>query len=101
MNFLQHYVRFNNENTLIFEQKLEQFTGKTYPMGIEQLLLQRAETKGEQRGEKRGEKKGENKEKREVIRKARLKGSSLEFIADITDLSVEQVKAILAKMGIE
>jgi predicted transposase/invertase (TIGR01784 family) len=109
MNFLQHYVRFNNENTLIFEQKLEQFTGKTYPMGIEQLLLQRAEIKGEQRGEKKGEKKGEkigeqrgdDRRKSEVIRKARLKGFSLEVIADITDLSVEQLKAILAKMGIE
>ncbi len=93
MNFLQHYVRFNTENTRIFEQKLEQFTGKTYPMGIEQLLLHRAETKGEKRGDDR--------RKSEVIRKARLKGSTLEFIADITDLSIEQVKAVLAKMGIE
>jgi hypothetical protein len=62
-------------------------------MGIEQLLLQRAETKGEKRGDDR--------RKSEVIRKARLNGATLEFIADITDLSVEQVKAILAKMGIE
>ena len=66
-------------------------------MGIEQFLLQRAETKGEQRGEK----KGDEHRKSEVIRKARLKGSSLEFIADITDLSIEQVNAILTKMGIE
>ncbi len=62
-------------------------------MGIEQLLLQRAETKGE--------KKGDEHRKSEVIRKARLKGFSLEVIADITDLSIEQVKAILTKMGIE
>jgi predicted transposase YdaD len=66
-------------------------------MGIEQLLLQRAETKGE----KRGEKIGDDRRKSEVIRKARLNGATLEFIANITDLSVEQVKAILSKMGIE
>lgn len=70
-------------------------------MGIEQLLLHRAETKGEQRGEKCGEKRGEKRGKLEIIRKARLNGATLEFIANITDLSVEQVKAILAKMGIE
>ncbi len=55
MNFLKHYVRFSKENTFIFEKKLEQFTGKTYPMGIEQFLLQRVETKGEKKGEKYGD----------------------------------------------
>ncbi len=105
MNFLQYYVRFNEENTLIFEEKLEQFKGKTYPMGIEQLLLHQAEVKGEKRGEKRGEKVGEKSgdEKRtmDVIRNARLKGLSIEVIADIVTLPVDKVRAILDKMGIE
>ena len=99
MNFLQYYVRFNSENTLIFEEKLEQFKGKTYPMGIEELLLHQAEVKGEKRGEKRGEKLAE-KITIDVIRNARLKGSSIEFIADIVNLPVEKVRAILDKMRI-
>ena len=103
--FLQYYVRFNKENSVIFEEKLEQFKGKTYPMGIEQQLLHQAETKGEKRGEKRGEKVGEKvgDEKRmiDVIRNARLKGASIEFIADVVNLPVEKVRAILDKMGIE
>ena len=89
MNFLQYYVRFNTENTLIFEEKLEQFTGKKYPMGIEQLLLQRAETQGDE------------KKTKKVIRNARLKGLSIEVIADIVTLPVDKVRAILDKMGIE
>ena len=89
MNFLQYYVRFNSENTLIFEKKLEQFKGKTYPMGIEELLLHQAETKGIEKNTKN------------VIRNARLKGASIEFIADIVNLPAEKVRAILDKMGIE
>ncbi len=105
MNFLQYYVRFNSENTLIFEKKLEQFKGKKYPMGIEELLLHQAEVKGEKRGEKRGEKAGEKSgdEKRtiDVIRNARLNGLSVEVICKIVDFPVEKVRAILDKMGIE
>jgi predicted transposase/invertase (TIGR01784 family) len=105
MNFLQHYVRFNKENSSIFESKLEQITGKTYPMGIEEFLLQRAEDRGIAKGEKRGEKIGEQrtelKMRSEFIRNTRLKGLSIEFIADILNLPVEKVRAILDEMGIE
>jgi predicted transposase YdaD len=106
MNFLKHYVSFNEENTLIFEQKLDQFKGKTYPMGIEQFLLQRAEdrgvAKGEKRGEKRGEEKGVTKEKMDTIRTARVEGKlSIETIAVIVRLPAQQVRQILDEMGIE
>ncbi len=101
MNFLKHYVRFNSENTLIFEQKLEHFTGKTYPMGIEQFLLHRAETKGEKKGERKGEKRGDEKRLLDVIRNARLNGLNLDMIANIVNLPVEQVRTILDKIGIE
>ena len=97
MNFLQYYVRFNKENTVIFEEKLEQFKGKIYPMGIEQQLLHQAEVKGEKRGEKRGD----DKKTKNVIRNARLKGLNIELIADVVTLPVEKVRAILDKMGIE
>ena len=101
MNFLQYYVRFNSENTLIFEEKLEQFKGKIYPMGIEQLLLHQAEVKGEKRGEKRGEKQGSENEKLDVVRNARLNGLSVEVISKIVNLPIEKVRALLDKMGIE
>jgi hypothetical protein len=98
MNFLKHYVRFNDENTLIFEQKLEQFTGKTYPMGIEQFLLQRAEDQGV----KKGIEKGVDINKQEVIRNARVKEKlSIETIANIVALSPQRVRQILDTMGIE
>ena len=110
MNFLKHYVSFNEENTLIFEQKLDQFKGKKYPMGIEQFLLHRAETKGKLEGKLEGELKGklegklegELKEKRETIRYARIDGKlSIETIATIVRLPAEQVRQILDEMGIE
>ena len=100
MNFLQYYVRFNTENTLIFEEKLEQFKGKIYPMGIEQLLLHQAEVKGEKRGEKRGEKQGSENEKLDVVRNARLNGLSVDVISKIVNLPIEKVRAILDKMRI-
>jgi hypothetical protein len=92
--------RFNKENTFIFEEKLEQFTGKTYPMGIEEFLLHRAEMKGEKRGEKRAEKEFQ-RERASVIRNARLKGLSIELISDIVNLPAEKIRQILDEMGIE
>ncbi len=101
MNFLKYYVRFNKENTLIFENKFDSFTGKTYPMGIEQFLLHRAEQQGEKRGEKRGEKIGDERRLIQVVCTARKSGASLEFIAQIVNLTVEEVQAILKKEGID
>jgi predicted transposase YdaD len=102
MNFLKHYVSFNQENTLIFEQKLDQFKGKTYPMGIEQFLLHRAKTEGKLEGKLEGELKGKLEEKKETIRYARVEGKlSIETIATIVRLPAEQVRQILDEMGIE
>ena len=66
-------------------------------MGIEELLLHQAEVKGEKRGEKLAEKKIMT----DVIRNARLKGASIEFISDIVNFPAEKVRAILDKMDIE
>ena len=94
MSFLKKYVRFNSKNDSIFEQKLEEFTGKTYPMGIEQFLLQRAENKGIE--------KGEDKKAINVIRNLRLvKSMSIEEIATIVEMKPERVRLILDKLGIE
>jgi hypothetical protein len=102
MNFLKHYVRFNDENTRIFEQKLEQFTGKTYPMGIEQFLLQRAEDQGVKKGIEKGIEKGADLKTRNVIRNARVdENISIETIARIVGLTPKRVRQILDEMGIE
>ena len=98
MKFLKHYVRFNSENTLIFEQKLDQFTGKTYPMGIEQFLLQRAQKEGMKEGIKEGIK----MISRKIIERLRLnEAMSIEKIAVILDLKPQKVRQILDEMNIE
>lgn len=50
---------------------------------------------------KKGKDEGIEKEKLEVIRKARLKGSSIEFIAEIVSLEESRVRKILDEMGID
>ena len=40
MNFLKSYIRFENtENNIIFDQELQQITGRTETMGIKELLF--------------------------------------------------------------
>ena len=63
-------------------------------------LAEAIEERAEKRAEKRAEERAE-KEKIEVIRKARLKGATIEFIADIVGLSSEKVRNILDELGIE
>jgi predicted transposase YdaD len=105
MNFLKHYVRFNEENTLIFDKKLDSFTGKSYPMGIEQFLLQRAKKEGVIEGELKGIEKGIQEgvdiQLKETIKNARLENMSIESIARIVKLLPERVRQILDDMGIE
>lgn len=124
MNFLRFYVRFKeNEKDLIFEEKLNQLTGKTYPMGIEQILREQAISeglkkgikqgiekgmeKGLQKGIKKGIKKGMEKgmekgiekgieqTKVEVILNAQKKGLPITLIAELVNISEEEIKQIL------
>ena len=81
----------------ILEHKLSHLTGKTYPVGIEQFLLQRAENQGIAKGEKRGEKRGDDNRLKDVIRNSRENGLSIEVIAKIVQLSTEKVRQILDK----
>jgi hypothetical protein len=101
MNFLKYYLRFNDENTLLFDKKLDSFTGKSYPMGMEQFLLQRAKKEGILEGETIGIEKGADIQLRETIKNARLENMSIESIARIVKLLPERVREILDEMGIE
>ena len=102
MNFLKHYVRFNEENTLIFDEKLDSFNGKSYPMGIEQFLLQRAKKEGIGEGIERGIEKGIDIQLKETIKNAQLKKNfSIETIANLANLKPKRVRHILDDLGIE
>ena len=62
-----------------------------YMCNLSSLYIKR----GELRGELRGEKKGENK----MIYTMYKKGLSAEFIADVSNLSVDEVKSIIKSFG--
>ena len=53
--------------------------------------------KGEARGEARGEVRGEEKKEAKIILNMYKKGYTLEQIADVTDKSAEEIKAIIEK----
>lgn len=59
-------------------------------MGIEELLLDRAERKGE----KKGEKKGRREEAIVIARELKKEGLTSEFIAKTTKLSVEEIEKL-------
>lgn len=85
-------------------KKFEQFTGKTYPMGIEQFLLHQAKTEGlkigEQKGLEKGIEKGLQKEKKEVIKMGYINGLEISMIAKLVQLPDSEVQAILIEMGL-
>jgi predicted transposase/invertase (TIGR01784 family) len=67
-------------------------------MGIEELLLDRAEKKGERKGEKKGEKKGEIKGRKEeavvIAREMKKDGLPVAQIEKFTRLSVEEIEKL-------
>jgi predicted transposase YdaD len=95
MNFLRFYVRLNLDKSVIFEKQLETITGKSYPMGIEELILEQERKAGEKRGEKRGEIKG----KTEVVLASFDDGLKVPQIARITNLPEKVVEKILKDHG--
>ncbi|TVQ50628.1 MAG: hypothetical protein EA362_01980 [Saprospirales bacterium] len=99
MNFLRLYVRLNSEKSAIFESELRTIIGKTYPMGIEELVLdleRKAGQKiGEKIGEKRGEKRGKEKRTIEMVLDSYDIGLELDVISKISRLSASEVKKIL------
>jgi predicted transposase/invertase (TIGR01784 family) len=91
MNFLKYYVRFNDENSITFENEINKITGKTLPMGIEQFLLERATAQGIE--------KGIEKEKVEVILSLFEDKFEIPFIAKAVRLSENEVEKILIDRG--
>jgi predicted transposase/invertase (TIGR01784 family) len=51
MNFLKYYVNFENKQNIInFEEEIKALTNNNFTMGIEELLLERAEMRGVEKG---------------------------------------------------
>ena len=89
------YVRLNSEKSAIFEREIKTITGKTYPMGIEELILDLERKAGEKIGEKRGKEIGKEKRTVEIVLDSYDIGLELDVISKISRLSVSKVKKIL------
>lgn len=91
MNFLRFYIRFENQDiNTKFEQQVEILTERSTTMGIEELLLDRAEIKGE----KRGEIKGEINSRKDIAREMKKDGFPVAQIEKLTKLSAEEIEKL-------
>ena len=99
MNFIQYYVRFNPENSIIFEKEIDNIKGKTGTMGIEQFLLDRATKKGIEKGIEKGIDLGIEKAMKKTILNGYDNGLSIAMICNINELSEEYVMKVLKENG--
>jgi len=100
MFFLECYIHFENtENNIIFDKELEQITGRTKTMGIEQQVLDMAKKQGIKLGEKRGIKLGEERKNREVVINMLQKNLTNETIADFANVPIDYVQKIKASLN--
>jgi len=95
MNFLKYYVRLKKEDAEIFEHKLIHITGKTYPMGTEQYLLQKERTEGFEKGIE----KGVLKKTIKIVLSLFDDGFQPDIIAKYTEISTDEVLDILRENG--
>jgi predicted transposase/invertase (TIGR01784 family) len=91
-NFLKMYVHFSKPDTaLIFETEIKAITNNITTMGIEELILHRAEQKGIEKGKAEG--------KAEVVRnlitKLGLNDAQAADVAEVPVAFVQQVRASL------
>jgi len=103
MNFLRRYIHFEkSENNITFEQHLDQITGRTTTMGIEELILRASKHEGmkigEKRGEMRGEKRALERRNREIVTNMLSKNLSEEMITDITGVPLEYVRKVKSEI---
>ena len=99
MNFLRRYVHFENtENNVTFENHLDQITGRTETMGIEELILRASKHEGmkigEKQGERRGEKRALERRNREVVTNMICNNFSDEMIVKIASVTPDYVNKV-------
>ncbi len=91
MSFLRYYLNFENPGmNAKFEEEIAILTERNITMGIEEFLLERAEKKGIEKGIE----KGVEKNTKETALKMMKSGFDIALIADITGLSIEEIKRL-------
>ncbi|PYF74916.1 hypothetical protein B0O44_103362 [Pedobacter nutrimenti] len=100
MEFLQYYITFKNpRNMLKFEEEVAELTGRTKPIGVGEILLDRAEKRGLKKGEERGMEKGIEKGMEKGIEKGLEKGIEKGLEKGRNEVKSEMVSKILLKKG--
>lgn len=108
LNFIKHYVRFeNNEEKTNFENELDKILQTRKNMGIEEAILDDVKQQGIEIGMRRGLKKGREEGREEgslekekkVIANGIQQGLTIEVLAALTDLTVPAVEAIVKSLN--
>ncbi|WP_276088243.1 hypothetical protein [Pedobacter sp. JY14-1] len=85
MDFLTYYVNFRNKEMMIkFEQEAEKLTGRTEPMGVREILLDRAKREGRE------------EERLQMARDLKTNGVDLDIISKVTGISIEEIHQLTA-----
>lgn len=97
MAFIAYYVNFENPTMMIkFEKEVEQLTGRTTPMGVKEILLDRRKKEGIELGIE----KGRQEERFEFVERLIEKlGLSDEQIADVANVSMDFVKKVREELA--
>ncbi|MCR9099314.1 MAG: Rpn family recombination-promoting nuclease/putative transposase [bacterium] len=92
-NFINMYVSFQNlENKLKFEKEVRKITKSREPMGLEEAILKEVREQSLEQGIE----KGIDQEKQLTVIRGYENGVALELIAKVVDLSLDEVKRIIA-----
>jgi predicted transposase/invertase (TIGR01784 family) len=102
MNFLKYYVSFENrENVIKFDVEIKVLTNNNFTMGIEELLLERAERRGIEKGREEGKEEGKE-ESAYLFVKNLLTSTDFhdEKIASLASVDVSFVQQVRLEMGL-
>jgi len=80
-------ARFTPDESRIYEESLKQYRDM-------HNVVNSAERRGREEGRREGRREGRMDAKREAARKMKAKGKSVEEIAELTDLSVEEIESL-------
>lgn len=95
-NFIRYYVHFAKpENSVKFEKELDLIYKNRKSMGIEEAILAEVKQEGRQEGRQEGLEGGIQLAKRHIIANGLKNGVSENLLATLTDLSLEEVRAII------
>lgn len=98
MAFLAYYVNFEKPEMMIkFEEEVRKLTGKTTPMGVKEILLERREREGIEKGIEKGrqvERAKALEEKKTIALNFKNKAVDLKIIAEATGLSIEEIESL-------